>query len=101
MAEEMPTNPMLHGFVSFLIDHELFPEAWIYGQLFVLNHLNRAAYLLGQYSDTGFWLYVPVAFAVKTPLPTALMAGVTAEWTYQHDERFSRLSLLIPRLEYF
>jgi 4-amino-4-deoxy-L-arabinose transferase-like glycosyltransferase len=33
------------------------------------------AYLLGQYSDRGWWYYFPVAFAVKTPLAVlALMA---------------------------
>ena len=34
-----------------------FCRACIYGQLFVLNNLQREAYLLGAYSDHGFWLY--------------------------------------------
>lgn len=30
-------------------------------------------YLLGQVSDTGWWYYYPVIFALKTPLPTLLL----------------------------
>ena len=102
MAQEMPRTPILRGLVSFLLNFELFPEAWIYGQLFVINHVNRTAYLLGQYSDNGFWLYFPVAFAVKTPLPTLLLiAGVIALWVYKCKERSSQLFLLVPVVVYF
>src|ERR1051325_3718634 len=31
---------------------------------------GKGSFLLGSYSDTGWWYYFPVAFAVKTPLPT-------------------------------
>jgi hypothetical protein len=34
------------------------------------------AYLLGEYSSTGWWYYFPVAILVKTPLPALLLAGV-------------------------
>ncbi len=33
---------------------------------------GRPAYLLGRISTEGWWYYFPVAFAVKTPLPTLL-----------------------------
>ena len=102
MAQEMPRSPILRGLVSFLLNFELFPEAWIYGQLFVINHVNRATYLLGQYSDKGFWLYFPVAFAVKTPLPTLLLiAGVIGLWIYNRKERSSELFLIVPVVVYF
>ncbi|MFW5943377.1 MAG: ArnT family glycosyltransferase, partial [Chloroflexota bacterium] len=35
----------------------------------------KTAYLLGQTSPRGWWYYFPVALAVKTPLPTLLLAG--------------------------
>jgi Flp pilus assembly protein TadD len=102
MAQEMPKNPMLHGFVSFLVNYELFPEAWIYGQLYVFNNLHRFAYLLGQHSDKGFWLYFPVTFAVKTPLPTLLLIVWTiALWIYERRERRTELFLLVPVVVYF
>lgn len=31
------------------------------------------AFLMGQYSETGWWYYFPVAFAIKTPLPTLIL----------------------------
>ena len=102
MAQEMPRNSTLRGFVSFLINSRLFPEAWIYGQLFVFNHVNRVAYLLGELSDKGFWLYFPVAFAVKTPLPTLLLIlTAVALWIRKRNERSSELFLVIPVMVYF
>src|SRR5262249_43605448 len=32
-------------------------------------HVGHPAYLLGQYSQTGWWYYFPVAVVVKTPIP--------------------------------
>jgi 4-amino-4-deoxy-L-arabinose transferase-like glycosyltransferase len=34
---------------------------------------GRPAFLLGHFSTEGFWCYFPIAFAVKTPLPTLLL----------------------------
>jgi hypothetical protein len=30
---------------------------------------GRTTFLMGQYSQRGWWYYFPVAFAIKTPLP--------------------------------
>jgi hypothetical protein len=46
----------------------LLPEAWVWGFLhFVVHAESRPAFLLGAYSETGWWYYFPVTFAVKTP----------------------------------
>jgi dolichyl-phosphate-mannose--protein O-mannosyl transferase len=37
---------------------------------------GRMAFLLGKTSPRGWWYYFPIAFAVKTPLPTLLLLGV-------------------------
>jgi 4-amino-4-deoxy-L-arabinose transferase-like glycosyltransferase len=61
---------------------------------------GRPSYLLGQYSDSGWWYYFPVAFAVKTPLATLLgiiLAGVVVLWRRTRDDIF----LLLPPLAYF
>ena len=48
----------------------LLPEAWVWGFLhFVVHAESRPAFLLGQYSETGWWYYFPVTFALKTPAP--------------------------------
>ncbi len=61
---------------------------------------GRPSYLLGQYSNQGWWYYFLVAFAVKTPLAT-LVALLLA--TGKGLRRFHRddLWLLIPPLVYF
>lgn len=37
---------------------------------------GHAAFLAGHYSTTGWWYYFPVAFVLKTPLPTILLIGL-------------------------
>ncbi|MDJ0754509.1 MAG: hypothetical protein QNJ45_13380 [Ardenticatenaceae bacterium] len=34
---------------------------------------GAASFLIGEYSDRGWWYYFPVALAVKTPLPTLVL----------------------------
>lgn len=102
MADELKTLPRLSGLISLLTQFHLFPEAWIYGQLFVLNNLQREAYLLGAYSDHGFWLYFPIAFAVKTPLPTLILLLVTLIfWGMKKLDRAKVNFLLVCLAVYF
>lgn len=55
----------------------LLPEAYVYGFLMMLESAeNRAAYLLGELSATGWWYYFLVTFFVKTPLPLILLVGL-------------------------
>jgi Flp pilus assembly protein TadD/4-amino-4-deoxy-L-arabinose transferase-like glycosyltransferase len=102
LAAEMPENPVLQSVVSFITRYRVFPEAWIYGQLYVLKNLHREAYLLGAYSGNGFWLYFPVAFAVKTPLPTLILfAAAIALFMTKREDRFAKMFLLIAVAAYF
>jgi Flp pilus assembly protein TadD len=102
MADELLTQARLRGLVSLLTQFHLFPEAWIYGQLFVLNNLQREAYLFGAYSDHGFWLYFPVAFAVKTPLPTLILfLGTVIFWGTKKIDRAKVNFLLVAVAVYF
>jgi hypothetical protein len=95
-------KPIVKGLVSFISGHHLFPEAWIYGQLYTFGELRRPTYLLGQISDGGFWLYFPVAFAVKTPLPTLfLLMGTIGSWLFWRRVRLVGLFLVVPMLFYF
>ncbi len=59
---------------------ELFQGVYV-----VLGHHYRGhpAYLLGQYSETGWWYYYLVALAVKTPLPLLVLAGLGAVWMWR------------------
>jgi 4-amino-4-deoxy-L-arabinose transferase-like glycosyltransferase len=45
----------------------------------VRSHLSggRPTFLLGMNSEQGWWYYFPVAFALKTPLPTLILLAAT------------------------
>lgn len=61
---------------------------------------GRPAYLLGQYSQRGWWYYFPVAFVVKTPLATLgalLLACARGLRGFRRDD----LWLMIPPVAYF
>jgi 4-amino-4-deoxy-L-arabinose transferase-like glycosyltransferase len=56
---------------------------WVDGFALVAQHQDRghAAFLLGEYSNDGWWYYFPVAFAIKTPLGSlALIAASLVGW---------------------
>ena len=103
MTWVMPAeNSSLRPLAALITDHRLFPEAWIYGQLYTLKYLERTAFLLGQASADGFWSYFPVAFTVKTPLPTLILLFIGL-WMLIRG-RLSRMHgffLIVPAISYF
>lgn len=94
-------DSLLRQIVEFITEQRLFPEAWIYGQLYVLKYLRRTAFLLGEVGD-GFWSYFPVAFGVKTPLPTLVLlaAGLFLLVRGRMDRKIG-FFLLVPPLIFF
>ena len=62
---------------------------------------GKDSFLLGAYSPDGWWYYFPIAFAVKTPLPTLILLGATFVFVYRRGIRRSTLPLLIPVVIYF
>ena len=61
---------------------------------------GRASYLLGQISNEGWWYYFPVAFAVKTPLPTLLgLIVATAAMIFRPSR--DDLFIGVPPLAFF
>jgi hypothetical protein len=75
------------------------PEAYLYGQAYVLETMQiRSAFLNGAYSTTGWPSFFPWAFALKTTLPLLLASAAAlvvllrrprAEWY-----RFAPLAVL-------
>lgn len=61
---------------------------------------GRPAYLLGRISSEGWWYYFPVAFAVKTPLPT-LAALLLASVLTVRCVRWDDVWFLVPSVAYF
>ena len=64
---------------------------------------GRPAFLLGQISDTGWWYYFPVAFALKTTIPFLLASIGGFVWAvYQVLRRkcYATLYVLLPGVCY-
>ena len=69
-----------------------------------LMHLledGKTSFLLGSYSNSGWWYYFPIAFAVKTPLPTLLLIFASVAYVYHHRSWRIGLPLIIPVTIYF
>lgn len=73
--------------------------------------VSTPAFLLGRYSDTGWWVYFPIAFTLKTPLPILLLllaAILRIVTSLAHGDRLFRgerlldlTALFVPSLGYF
>lgn len=67
--------------IQFARENHLLPEAYLYGFAHTLKFSQqRPAFLNGRYSQTGWWYYFPLAFLMKTPLPTLGLLLLTACW---------------------
>lgn len=62
---------------------------------------GNPTFLLGSYSQEGWWYYFPVAFAVKTPLPTLIMIIASFAFAWKTKALQKSLPLLIPFAIYF
>ena len=69
--------------------------------------VSTPSFLLGRYSDSGWWFYFPVAFLAKTPLPTLLLLASALIFSLRElmrgspEARFDTAALLIPPAGYF
>ncbi|HUK39587.1 MAG TPA: hypothetical protein VLX11_01035, partial [Candidatus Acidoferrales bacterium] len=98
-----PDAPVfLRRFLYLLGDFHLLPDAWIYGQLYNVTYLRRTAFLLGDFSDHGFWLYFPIALLVKTPLPALflMVLAVTTSFTRERRTQMETIVLWVPVIVY-
>ncbi len=62
---------------------------------------GNPTFLLGSYSQKGWWYYFPVAFVVKTPLPVLLLIGAACIFAWRTKALPKSLPLLIPVAVYF
>lgn len=72
----------LHKVVRFARDHQLLPEAWLYGLAYVdLHAQSRPAYLAGEWRFTGWKTFFPLAALLKsTPAELVLALLTAAGW---------------------
>ncbi len=56
--------------ITWMRDHRLLPEGYLFGLTFALQHAQaRQAFLNGETRVRGWWYFFPYCLAVKTPLP--------------------------------
>ncbi len=75
---------------------------YVKGLLGVFRHTEAGhpAFLHGDYFDTERWDYFPVAFTIKTPLPTLILLGLALVWMVKQRAWRSAYPLLLPVLVY-
>jgi 4-amino-4-deoxy-L-arabinose transferase-like glycosyltransferase len=84
--------------MRFAREHQLLPEAFIYGFLRAATSLEgRNAFLMGEYSTTGWWYYFPVTFLIKTTIPLLLLIVLGFVFWRRYRTRLAgELMLLLP-----
>ena len=95
-------KPWLEQIVRFSSDYLFFPDSWIFGIADAFRSLDRPAYLMGEIAKDGFWLYFPVAFLAKTPLPTLILilAGL-GYLIFSKNRLVGTVILLVPATCFF
>jgi hypothetical protein len=95
-------NPVLEMLVRFSSNYLLLPDSWNFGVADAFRSLARPAYLLGEIRKEGFWLYFPVAFLTKTPLPTLIMILLaTFHLIFAKRREPAVIFLLVPVVIFF
>lgn len=66
-----PHRALAARLLRAVADTSLLPEAYVFGLVRLQDTTRkRSAYLMGEYSNTGWLSYFPIAFGIKTPLAT-------------------------------
>jgi len=72
--------------IGFARDHQLLPEAYLFGLAHTLSHAEqRAAFLHGEFRQRGWVIFFPYCLAVKSPLEQflALALSIAAMWYFR------------------
>ena len=111
LATELEKHPALARFLDLLARRMPVPAApYFTGVYQVALHDTggHLSYLLGQASQTGWWYYFPVAFAVKTPTATLLLLAFATITAFMRalairirDIPFVWFILTVPPVYYF
>ena len=94
-----PHGDLVNG-IEYALSYVLPPD-FVLGAVWQMWHgrIGHLAGFLGMHSETGWWYYFPVAFALKTTLPF-LLASLAAlgwgAWSYARARETRHLFVLVP-----
>ena len=89
-------TPFTHALISFLAQHHLFPEAYLYGWVDVLLIPTRVgSFILGRFYTHGQWSYLPAIFLVKTTLALMVLL-LLVPFTRLFRQHRKALFLVLP-----
>ncbi len=102
VTNALDNKPFLEMLVRLSSDYLFLPDSWNFGVADAFRSLARPAYLLGEIRKDGFWLYFPIAFLAKTPLPTLLLIFIaTLHWAFAKQRERAVVFLLVPVVVFF
>ncbi len=71
--EKADWHPLFVRGVLLALRHRMLPQAYLAGLLFnYVNTRTNDSFLIGRFSQTGWWYYFPLAILFKTPLATLI-----------------------------
>ena len=77
LFEPLPSPAAFQPAIDWVDAHRLLPNAFSQGlSISLVASRTQAVYLFGEYSNTGWWYYFPLAFLFKTPVSVLLLLGV-------------------------
>ncbi len=74
------------------------PEQYVAALEWKLGHSSRGhfGFLMGEYSREGWWYFFPLAIAIKTPIPTLLLAAIGFASLLKRPSARPLLFILMP-----
>jgi hypothetical protein len=90
------SSPLKRSVITFLANHHLFPEAYLYGWVDILSIPGtRSAFIFGHVFPAGRWFFFPAVFLIKSTL-TLLIFLSLAPFARIRGFRRELLFLAIP-----
>lgn len=93
-------DSMFAPLFDFLRGIRFLPEAYLYSLAGSLSsaELGREAFFMGEFSIEGWWYYFPVAFLIKTPIPTLFLLAAALVYLFAAGtkERVKAACLVVP-----
>jgi Dolichyl-phosphate-mannose-protein mannosyltransferase len=88
--------------ISFLREHRLLPEAYLFGLTASIQDAKAESYLNGEVSDEGWAWYFPEALALKTPPAFLALAALALLVGLRHARlrAFTAACLVVPVVVY-